>query len=569
MSEVPFSGCLSALNLLSDALGEHTLDWSAKEDFETITYWNENFNRERATSVPLEVFQTLQATFKGALRFKLSLGGFDVLDLNEPITQIALDNLKLSTQQAPSITFNFEIDKAVLISLQWPDLPTIAHPILFIHPKIFENYISNADLSKLETKLWSQDPAKKVVILIPEKEILIDGFYLKVIGGNHLLTLDDTYLANLNEIQTANGLFDRSQNSVRWQTDFVKSLTPLHFAFKIIAGVEEQITRVLLIHRANIILLYLADRTIIRQKQTISIFTTTQQSIEIHSFDPKSFTNVNLTEGAANLLEIFLWAYDSKWNFLDRIPLVQIGIVQALIASNPIYRQTLLIENTKPIYENLQWHWKAFIEGKINEYTRQENEVEEFVSDSVRSFTDQINLLVKNLSDTVLAAVGALIGSLIAALFSDKFNDSIFQIGLWIYAGYVFFFPGLFNMTNQWGHYKAFVEDFEFRKQRYEVRLYEEKVKEIIGDQFNRGKRRFKSAFWTITCTYALIMFIAIAVSFILPPIIHKSINAMQITETTSVVATSTIIGTFDINPTLQITTGTTGITPMSITPSP
>lgn len=543
------------LQNLTKALGDFAPDWAASENLDTISYWNSNFNRDQAVSIPLEVFLELQQVFGNALCLKFSLGDLCILDLGAPVTQESIDEFSRQTEHAESLVFSFEINKNELLNLKGVNSSQSARTILIFYASFFERMVMEANLDDLEINLWKDDPSKKTIVLIPEKNIFLDGSFLAVVGGDKLSDILTTIPAEPNNTGLLKDINERRANCVYWQSNFVKSIIPNHLNFVITAGEDELITRSLLIHRVNIVLLYIADRTITRNRKFTSLFISTQQSIEVCFIDPRTYNNSYLLQGANSIYKAFEWVYDDRWNISDRLPMVQIGVVNALNASDQDFRQTLLIENAPSIFENLQWHWKTFIEGKIGEYTNQINIIEEFVSSSVKGFTEQINSLLKSLSDTMLAAVGAFIGSFIAALFSDNFNDLVFRLGLFIYVGYVFFFPCLFNMINQWGHYKAFVQDFEARQKRYEARLYEEKVKEIVGDQFTSGKTRYRSAFTTILIIYGIIIIICTAAAIILPPIIHNSIEIMQPTiiptETLSPISTAQaeITSTIEITP--------------------
>jgi len=297
-------------------------------------------------------------------------------------------------------------------------------------------------------------------------------------------------------------------------------LTPLHLKVKGQTPPGDLITNALWIHLTNLIILYTADRTAIRADgRWVAVYAGAKQSVELTLGDPKDVLNKELQAGVSDLLRLVEWAYDPRWS-ADRLPLVQIGIVQALHAADPSVRYRLLLHNAAGIFEGLRWHWKAFIESKVDTYVAQVQALEDYVADTVQAFSDQIAAMIKSLSDTMLAAVGALLGSFIAALFKDKFNPTVFVIGMGVYAAYVLIFPLGYNMLNQWGRYRVIVEEFEIRRRRFEERLYPEKVKQIVGTQITKGQKRFKCWFAVTLLAYIVVIILAILAAAFVPRLV-------------------------------------------------
>lgn len=191
--------------------------------------------------------------------------------------------------------------------------------------------------------------------------------------------------------------------------------------------------------------------------------------------------------------------------------------MQALYSTDPEDRYKALIYNSANIFNGLQWHWKAFVEGKIDAYMSQVKDLEDYISKTVQAVADQISAIIKSLLDTMLAAIGALLGSFIAALFNDKFNPTIFMIGMAVYATYVLIFPLCYNMLNQWQCYQALIKDFGRRRRSFEGQLYPKKVNDIVGTQIGDSQKRFEFWFrWTIFA-YSAVFIIAILIAILIP----------------------------------------------------
>ena len=232
--------------------------------------------------------------------------------------------------------------------------------------------------------------------------------------------------------------------------------------------------------------------------------------------DCRTFWGEESSGGINALRRIFEWTYNPQWS-VERLSHVQIGIVQALHAADPTVRYRLLIHNASNILAGLHWHWKAFIESKVDAYISQVQALEDSVASTVQAFADQVSAIIKSLSDTMLAAVGALLGSFVAALFKDKFDPTIFVIGMLVYALYALLFPLGYNMTYQWQRYRMLVRGFQSRRERFEQRLYPENVHQIVGEQIVRSRRHFRRWFWATLIAYAVIIIAAVMTVMLVP----------------------------------------------------
>jgi len=211
-------------------------------------------------------------------------------------------------------------------------------------------------------------------------------------------------------------------------------------------------------------------------------------------------------------MKMLRWAYDNESNCsADRLTFTQIVIAQSLNSATPSDRYKLLIHNSEVIYQSLIWHWRAFIEKKVDSYVSQVQVLEKDVSDTVQSFSNQITNIVKNLTETMLAAVAVLIGSSIAALVSEDPNPNIIVIVIASYAIYVLFFPLIYNMLYQHGQYKTLSDNFDHRKERFGEQLYPKKVDEIIGDQIDNCKNRFKKWYYATLLIYIGVFLFSLA----------------------------------------------------------
>jgi len=205
-----------------------------------------------------------------------------------------------------------------------------------------------------------------------------------------------------------------------------------------------------------------------------------------------SASNEKIFTGTSKLLEGVEWIYDPS-RTEDALSLFQTLAARTLQlseSSDDGYR--LLLIKAEYIISQLKWLWKSFMEGKIDSYMNQVKALEDYVTGVVQLFADQVSSMIKNLSDTMLAAIGVALASFIAALFKDGFNPTVFRIGILTYALYVFIFPLIYSMTYQNQHFKTLLRNFKRRQQRFEMILDPAKVDEIVSEQLKESKKQFK-----------------------------------------------------------------------------
>ena len=286
---------------------------------------------------------------------------------------------------------------------------------------------------------------------------------------------------------------------------------------------DDPIANALLVHFVNLVVLYTADRTVRWDDGRLeATYAGANQTVTFDLIRPGTLLDEGTQASASWLIKIVEWAYewaDGRHWSKDRLPLVQIAVCQALRSAEPDDRCRLLMCNARNIFHELQWHWKAFIEGKVDAYIAKVKDLEDYVDKTVAAFADQVSAMIDSLSKTMLVAIATVLGSFVGAIFKDKFNPVIFIIGMTTYAAYVFSFPLAYNMIHTWGRYRTLVKGFEERRRRFEGHLYADKVKEILGQRVDGSQRRFVRWFGLTVGSYVVVILLAIIASVLVPVI--------------------------------------------------
>jgi len=506
-----------------EALGIALDVWENNESLNQIEYTDYNFSQLMAKKLTIDLITSLRDAYGDALTCSFRLGDLPVLDINLDTDAKSLEGFRDTIRDSPTIVFKFILNKKQLIE-NWLWVEPDYRVFFYLFPNALENFF-NSNLSQLESLLWGSEleTVHKIVLLVPDREIWLEGSYLSVLGGEQIEHWREVISKSPHNDDEIRNMYTICQNNLKWQVPWVKHLTPLHLKVNGKNSHYDSIAKKLLVHQVNSIILYTADRTVgDGNKPSLSTYAGTNQSVGLILKNLEDPIEEKVLAGVSALMEMLEWTYNSKWSG-DRLPLVQISVAQALHAASPLDRYNLLLHNAPNIFDGLKWHWKAFIGGKVDSYVSQIQALEDYVADTVQAFADQITNIIKSLSDTMLAAVGVLIGSFIAALFRDKFDQNIFAIGMVVYALYVLIFPLCYNMKHQWEQFQTLCDNFNMRKIRFEERLYPKKVNIIVGKQIVDSQRRFKWWFYATLVAYIIVIILALVAALLVPELIENT----------------------------------------------
>ena len=230
-----------------------------------------------------------------------------------------------------------------------------------------------------------------------------------------------------------------------------------------------------------------------------------------------------VVHGFADLVD---WCYRlrdegaaSDWA-ADRLQFTQVRIAQVLEPVPETARLVTLVGQITDVAAALDDQWRAFIEDRFGQYLDKERQLESVVNDVVIAFGEKTTALAKSLSDTLLAAVAALIGSAIAAAFKAPFNAALFRVGVLAYAGYVLIFPGLYGLGSQVGQFLEISRNFEHERKRFNTLLGPEKTNQIVDNRVTRATKRYWRWFGFTVVGYAIAIAGAIVAAIVVPSIV-------------------------------------------------
>lgn len=489
--------------------------WDTREELTRIRLNDPLFTRDRVFDLDLDTIALLTQVYGDAFRCRFKLGGLPVLTIDSQTNKDSLDTYRNDTRDSPTVELELVLDKSRLIENRL-GASTGARVFLYLHPEALERLLTS-DLRRLESLLWEPEPANKVILLVPGRDIWLNGDYLAVVGHGRIEQWRDALPAGPPDQSAPKAWYEECRQRVRWQTEHIQYLTPRHWRVRGLSAPTDKIHNALRIYGVNTALLYTADQTTIdADGRWSAVYEGESAKTIVDQGDPTRLLSEEAAKGIDDLQEFVAWAYEKPWAS-DRLRMTRKSIAQALDGVAEAERFTRLLASAGSIKSALAWNWDAFTSEKIDKYHVQVKTLEEDVRTTVQSYSDQISGMIKGLSDTVLAAVGVTIGSFVAALFQEPFKPFVFRIGMIGYAGYVLFFPLIYNMLNQWTAYRALANGFELRRERFEVVLFPERVNSVVGDQIEDAEKRFRVWFWAAVVTYVLLIIVALVVAWQIP----------------------------------------------------
>lgn len=494
------------------ALGVLRATWAASEEAAELLYGDDQVDRARAASLGLDLIEQLADRYGPALECRFLLGALPVLDIRSGLTESDLDDFRAQTAGSPTVRLDVRLDKRRLGD-QWAGARPHCRVIPYLFPEAAERLLQDR-LDRLEHQLWEGQPARKVVLLVPGRDLRLDGPYLAVVGGRWLAEWEEVAPREPPDSRRVMEMYEACRRRVKWERAWLAQLTPLHLKLTDLKVSDDPIVRALRVHGANVAILYTADRTAEQPPgRWLATYESSKGSAEVALGEPAR----PLAASPAALIDVAEWAYAPE-RPADRLPIVQLTVLQYVQAEDdPEARFDLLVGRGERILADLQWNWKSFLDGKLDGYWSQVREAEKYVDDTVQAYADQIGVLIKSLSDAVLAAIAALIGSFVVALFRDKFNASLFTLGMMAYAAYVLLFPCALGLAHTWQRGKGLDRDFAARHRRFLERLNPRTVEEVVGERVRDSRRRFIAWFLAALVIYLGLTGLAVAIAWFLP----------------------------------------------------
>jgi len=481
----------TSLSSLAATLGREPDEIQAGETADRLTVSMRDVPSTMLRSLTLEHCRTLLESFGDSITFEVVADSLPLLSLSDATDEDAIERFHKDIEKCASATVTVAIDKGKLANHCGLIDNTHRVVVFLFRPallRLLTHTLKKPD--HLEAELWNGAVDRKVVIVVDEDDLSLEGAYWAILGIDQADRMGQMIPVCDEDVQSAARVLRHCKEAVRWDKQFLAVLAPACFRISGDHQPESDVARLAMANWANVCILFTADRVQVIRDRIVGTFATERSRCQVSLFDELPGGVSPMLENVTALGDIAEWAYDEKWGS-DRLRMVQVNVSRSLAYGEQPRPASSLVVRAQGIGDELEWHWKSFIAEEIDRFVEEERTLEDEVAQAVEGFDGQVAEMIKSLSGSMLAAVGVLIGSVIAAAFKGTFNATVFSIGVWAYVVYLLLFPGLYNMIHHILRFRAASSIFERRRKRFRRLLAPEVVDEITGTHVRNAKRRF------------------------------------------------------------------------------
>lgn len=525
-----------------------------------------------------KAFEDLKEKYGPALTLRLKLHPKS-LNLNGQYQRSMLDEFCDEVGDSPTIDFYIKIDKRKLAPFWGFNHNAAAFKLFLFHTAL--NRALSVSLIELEAGdkalLKEFTGGQKLIILVPDHTIALNGDYLAVLGGDNIANWED-YLPAAKPTDARDKIsfvHTYAMENLKWVSIYLERLTPLQLCVDwtlpkdglgSAPANDDEIARALYAQLVACSLLHLAARShgrpaaessqgeIVAQvagnrgeaigstdEQTdnllVATFAADKYLARIEIGDTAKIGETLIAadgdvpwQSAKTIGDLVKWVYKEKAGVANRLSVLQAVIARSLQDNKASENLQELLRRAPELFDRIQRRWDAFMDEKLHRYFTQIKELEETVKITTKTYNDQVQALTKALTDNMLAAVAVVVGSLIAAIFKAPFQTYIFWVGTGIYVAYLVVFPVVIGLLSTWQRFTDSRAAFAKTEQAFENLLSPTEVQGIVGETVSKSERRFRKWFWTTLTAYAAVVVLLIVASVMLPSQIRKWADHFEVT---------------------------------------
>jgi hypothetical protein len=504
-----------------------------------LNYWSE---QEQPTvllgqcTIQVTDFYSIPETFWGEIKnsygdaitlsFRLNENDYERASLTDLATdpQATLAKLR-SLVRSPTLFLQLRIDKEALLR-SWQITGNDIRVFLYF----FENKalkIFQSEPRIVERNFWPAETPAKTVIIVPGEDILLEGEYLGIVGGANLSQqLNNHFSRKVGDPQKVGSVYQQRRANFKGDNLSLSRLTPLHFYCPVRTDETNTFSLAIQVQLTNLVAHYTADYTSFSPTGFIVTYANPSGPVTLKLKTLLEAAQANLAVNYAawdSFNKIMGWVYevDSFSTVSSRLLITQEVIGQTLKEAAPSTRYNLLISKSEDIYNSLISNWRSLVENKVITYLTKAKEFEETISKTVSSYVDQVSDIVKSLTETMLTAVAAIVGTMIAALFQDKFNPTVFIIGMVTYAAYLGIIHLFFNLKTKKERFDTLNSEYSERRAYFAELLEEGEITRLEKERIENGQKIFEKwygrtlwAYWVVLTLVLLAAIIILIVAF-------------------------------------------------------
>ncbi len=382
------------------------------------------------------------------------------------------------------------------------------HSLLYIFKNKLIKFISSP-LPALDEHLFS-DPYKPAIVVLYEDTMYhYSGTFLTIVGVDAKETArNDLSPIGANVKNRIEKFHTTATNSLNWKGFEFKNLTPLHFLCDRKSGTPCEISTVICNHLLHLCILYTANRSIYEKTdKKFQVTFTSSNSERTLIFSNESGSNT-IAENQRLLSQLAMWPYSGKED--ERLDIFQTVVTREFDSDEPKKNYDEFCSRLKQLLHQARWHYKVFIEGKINKHFEQVQKVTDYVVDVAKEVAQNLDSITKGFTDTLLASIGIIVLTMLASLIKKETQGDLFKVAMWAYAGYLCIFQLFYRLGSIAHSYYLLKKGTKERLDEYSSALGRKKVEDLTSP-LERRKRQFWIWFvLTIVAYIAVIILILI-----------------------------------------------------------
>jgi hypothetical protein len=503
-------------------------------------------------------FEALMNKYGPALTLQLKFAADELS--NRDYTREKLEAFCKAVEGFP-ITLYLNLDKTKLAA-HWKLTSPSANLKLFFSSSALVRALNQplSDLEKENGLLRDFTGEKKLILLVVDHEINLNGEYLSILGGTAAGKWQ-SYLWSSNPNEAAQKLgfvHAEATAKLKWDEIQLSHVTPLQLLVsweKNDTGIappsnSDKIAQALYSQLITCSLLYLATSSKLiawtkagaapRTGRNLLFTFSEDKYLAWIRIGPNEETGETLVkanqknpwEASLTIGKLAEWVYKEERGIAVRRALSQAVIAASLQDSKPPDGLAELIKRAPEIKDRVLARWDAFMDERLKEYFTNVKALEEVVESTSKGYSDQVQSLTKTLTENMLAAVAVVVGSFLVAIFKAPFERKIFVFGTTAYTVYLAIFPVLIGLVSAWQQYQKSKDSFEKRKRDFGGRLTDVEVNAIVGGVVRSRERWFENWFVVTILTYLVaIMLMVIAISTV-PSLIKRWADDFTLTST-------------------------------------
>ena len=276
----------------------------------------------------------------------------------------------------------------------------------------------------------------------------------------------------------------------------------MHFLCDRKSAFSGAMNTILCSHLLHSCILYMANRSVYEKfERNFQATFTSSTSERTLSFPNRPGDTV--IEDQRLLSQLATWPFSGKGD--ERLSFFQTVLTQEIDNDNPDKNFGEFCIRLKHLLRQACWHYKVFIDGKIDKHFEQVQKVTDYVTCAAQEVGRTLDSVTKGLTDTLLASIGIIVLTILAALVKKETRGDIFKIAMWAYASYLCIFQLLYRLGSILHGYLLLKEGTEERLYEYSTALTRKKV-EGLTFPLERRKRQFW--IWFIVTVFAYLIVI-------------------------------------------------------------